>query len=72
MANNLIQVYKAINNINIFIAIKKHYNECVNNNDFYKMIKRRTTRERADKPKNLATFLKTELHYHYKDFVQYQ
>ena len=55
--------------INNFIAIKKHYIESIDKNDFYKMLQRRL---KFNSPKGLASFLKYELHYHFKECVQYQ
>ncbi len=53
--------------INTFIAIKKH--NTVDSGDFYKMIGRRL---KYYKPKDLAIFLRSELHIHYKEYAQYQ
>lgn len=61
------QVFKHLD-VNTFIAVKKHYNSCVDANDFYKMLKRRLS---YTKPKDIAEFLRHELHYHYKEFAQY-
>jgi hypothetical protein len=61
------QVFKHLD-VNTFIAVKKHYNSCVDANDFYKMLKRRI---KYSKPKETAEWLKHELHYHYKECAQY-
>lgn len=55
--------------INKFIAVKKFYNNCVDNNDFYKMISRRLKYQNA---KQLSIFLNSEFENHLKEFVQYQ
>ena len=55
--------------INKFIAIKKHYNNCVDANDFYKMINRRL---KYKSEKELATFLNNEFEIHLKEFAQYK
>lgn len=59
----------SITGINTFIAIKVQYNFCVDSNDFYKMLKRRLTNKTA---KEIADFFKAELHYHFKEYAQYQ
>lgn len=55
--------------INTFIAIKKKYNDCVDSNDFYKMINRRLS---VYSPKELSYNLRAELHIHFKEVAQYQ
>ena len=59
----------AILGIDTFTAVKKHYNALAGNKDFYPMLKRRLKEKPA---KELAYFLRHELHYHYKEFAQYQ
>jgi hypothetical protein len=66
-ANKLTVILKTIG-IDCFIAIKTQYNNCAGVNDFYKMLKRRTTQQDA---KELAYFLRHELHYHFKEYAQY-
>ena len=55
--------------INKFIAVKKFYNDCIDSNDFYKMIYRRL---KYYKPLELAIFLNNEFEIHLKEFKQYQ
>jgi hypothetical protein len=51
-----------------FIAIKTKYNESVDSNDFYSMVRRRI---KYSSPKDLGAFLLNELHFHYKEYAQY-
>jgi hypothetical protein len=55
--------------IHSFIAIKRTYNASVDSNDFYKMLRRRL---KYSKPDELAIFLRSELHIHFKEYAQYQ
>ena len=65
------KVFKILG-INTFIAVKSRYNESIGKNDFYNMLKRRTNGRFKMDAKTLATFLKHELHFHYKEVAQYQ
>lgn len=67
-AKKLISILKETG-IDIFIATKVNYNSCVGSNDFYKMLNRRLEYR---KPEELAQFFRHELHYHFKEFAQYQ
>lgn len=51
-----------------FLAIKKFYNNCVDANDFYKMLMRRL---KYTDCKDLAIFLNSEFEIHCKEYAQY-
>jgi hypothetical protein len=56
--------------INTFIAVKNFNNNCSGKNDFYKTFAK-IIRTEYD-PHYLAIRLSRELHYHVKEFAQYQ
>ena len=52
-----------------FLAIKNQYNQCIDKNDFYDMLKRRLKFKKASE---LASFLNYEFEIHFKEYSQYQ
>lgn len=65
--------------IDTFIAVKNQWNKCYDHkpevlpNKFYNMLARRLKeRKSKNEVESMAYFLKNELHYHYKEYSQYQ
>ena len=57
--------------INTYMAIKCRFNECIGENKFYTSMPERLKHTHLTK-KDYALWLKSDLHYHWKEVAQYQ